>query len=1478
MSHDTDPTPLPPDPTGSSPQPHPELPPPPPGDEVPFELAALSDLELAPLSDPSMPVPDPDDGGGGVSFDLPDVPVAEEHYGERTMGVRLEDLAGLPGFEGLTHREEYAAPEVQPLLNLEQVSPEAEVLSPVGELLPPVEPPDTGEYIPYAEEPDVEAELMADEVPFDLADVPAAEPASGPVATPADVPFLVDDPDAALGNLEPLAPVAPASGWYDPPSVDAGVPTVDANLPPGRAREQVDDLAARIDAQPAGPADHFDGSDIFAGGHVPQAAAADQSDVISATAYAPAEPASDPVSPRGNRPSDVALAFDEPPGGSTIQDPAAADDLPVADEVGDGSGLLVPDAEPFDSARLAHMPNLLTDRHEEADLGSTPFAGHDASSILSELDPNAGEAIDPDSSSIRIEAPGMDKTLTDEFGPVMGEVDFDLTEVDQPLAGEVSGPVEGEPTDWHAQSGSDLFAQGRTAPELYLPEDGGSGRIDPFEDEPILDQPSLSSAPSSIFSGGKAPGASNGSGSNSDVPITDVNAADLEPGDAVEFSDHPDPEMADSSVFHSALPAMEPEPVDEGVIDWGSEDVTMEAGGASGPMSGILSRGPNPEEPSEDLPVPGVYAGSGTAKPAKKPAAKDGSDGSVVVDWVAESGEKANLPKGKTKPRPALDAEPARPKAAPAPTSGRAFAGLALGLLIGVGGSAGVYFSGMLPNGDGNKVAVNPTPPNGGGSMTGTPPVTGGPAAPPTYADARAALEAGDPARALKAIDAAGANTTEAKAARGEARFFTRIRELSQTGAGAAADDAKLADARADLKAAADDADAAKTPEGEKAAVRATLHLGLTHELAGDRAEATKLYEDAKQKFPKSADVFQAALDRLAATAPAGKSSRLTPGEARQLALAVVVLLANPVPPEPPAAAEEAPPEAGPLFWKAVNAAAAGKYADAIEHVAKAKAAHEKRAKALAGRGLNPLSDPLEQIFPRTCDDLKAYWDLKRAIYEHPGVGAIARKDGVEKALDQLAGAEKRAADAMKLAADLKTVSEKAVTDLKAANEKVLTAEKAVVALEKDLKGEKEKVTTLDKDVKDAKAATLEVTDKLKLAEKKRDDADAALAGIAKELQNAKLLPEKYDAPAVIAATRSAASRATGPDLTRLIPPGLSAVAGTGLTTAHLIDLADRVNKFDAAAKAAEAKYATAVADFKKDADKLKADHADDLKKLTAAQADELKKLKDANVVALDKLKDTHTADLRKQADGYDVKVKLLETAVAFERERTAAAVAKAKSDLANAFTPSQALDVWLPLLTSLRRTADADPALAAADKVLKIAPADSEDAAKALTVAGLARLLKGDAAGAKLLLSAATASPAYKRAGKSDWAKAADAGLASIDDPAAPFRKPVAFPGKDAAAAARFLDAGITAYKAGRYAEAERSLAEAAFHDETDPLAWYFLGAARWAGGSVEKARADFAQGGEREKARAVPARVIDAAIAPIQGTARDALNRARP
>ena len=118
----------------------------------------------------------------------------------------------------------------------------------------------------------------------------------------------------------------------------------------------------------------------------------------------------------GGRSSDVALTFDQPPGGSTIQDDAA-DDLPVADEV--------PDAEPFtgDSATLAHAPPL----PDAPDYGAPAGSGAgDASSILADL----AEPAKPlsEGSVVRIEAPGVGPTVSG--GPLPDDILADATTTD----------------------------------------------------------------------------------------------------------------------------------------------------------------------------------------------------------------------------------------------------------------------------------------------------------------------------------------------------------------------------------------------------------------------------------------------------------------------------------------------------------------------------------------------------------------------------------------------------------------------------------------------------------------------------------------------------------------------------------------------------------------------------------------------------------------------------------------------------------------------------------------------------------------------------------------------------------------------------------------------------------------------------------------------------------------------------------------
>jgi hypothetical protein len=388
----------------------------------------------------------------------------------------------------------------------------------------------------------------------------------------------------------------------------------------------------------------------------------------------------------------------------------------------------------------------------------------------------------------------------------------------------------------------------------------------------------------------------------------------------------------------------------------------------------------------------------------------------------------------------------------------------------------------------------------------------------------------------------------------------------------------------------------------------------------------------------------------------------------------------------------------------------------------------------------------------------------------------------------------------------------------------------------------------------------------------------------------------------LVAGAKTAAAKATGPDLKALVPNAMIAIGGGGLAAGQLLDLADRLNKAEAAAKAATEKLAAetkALTDkYDTDTAKLKTDHAAELKKLTGAYAADTKKLKDDQTNALKKLKDASAEEVKKVTDQFAADAKKLadeqlatvkklndehESALKAEQGRTEAERKSAalkeigfQKQLANVIPPAQALDLWLPVLTDLRRTSDADPALALAKRALAASVPDSEDAAKAHTLTGMALFLKGDFAGARDEFQLARRNPAYKA--EKAWAKVADNGLEAVDDPLAPYRQPVVIPPVDLRTAARSLDAGIAAYKAGRYDAAATALIDATKNDPADPVGWYYLGAVRWAQGNEDRAKKDFVQGAEREKVTPVPARTVSAALAPIQGAPRDAIDRARP
>ena len=120
-------------------------------------------------------------------------------------------------------------------------------------------------------------------------------------------------------------------------------------------------------------------------------------------------------------------------------------------------------------------------------------------------------------------------------------------------------------------------------------------------------------------------------------------AAAVEPADADLFGDQPSLTDAPSSVFSGSKPAPAAPPEDEGAIDWGAADLSADEatrGARSGAsLSAIMSASADP---------------AGTPTRGAKPAARadEGSgDPSVTVDWMADSaGEAPTPPPARTKP------------------------------------------------------------------------------------------------------------------------------------------------------------------------------------------------------------------------------------------------------------------------------------------------------------------------------------------------------------------------------------------------------------------------------------------------------------------------------------------------------------------------------------------------------------------------------------------------------------------------------------------------------------------------------------------------------------------------------------------------------------------------------------------------------------------------------------------------------------
>jgi TolA-binding protein len=325
---------------------------------------------------------------------------------------------------------------------------------------------------------------------------------------------------------------------------------------------------------------------------------------------------------------------------------------------------------------------------------------------------------------------------------------------------------------------------------------------------------------------------------------------------------------------------------------------------------------------------------------------------------------------------------------------------------------------------------------------------------------------------------------------------------------------------------------------GEAQSADAAFWLGLMEEELGHVSRAREIYTEAMTKFPKDQQRFQAALDRVAVQSQPESTPRVGRAEPAGdgLLLASTLLLAPGDEPDAKAA------EGGFEFWEAVKLAQDHNYREALVHLQRARDRHDLRRRELPGRGLNPGSDPREEIFLRCCDELKAYWDLRDKLKEAgedvPPRGTVApivaklieeRKGGADpKALQAARDEAKRALETAKAAGD-KLV--KAEADLKAAQDAKKALEERAAGLDQGrIKAEAE-AKAMASQKQEAAEKLQKAEEAFRMAKAERDQAVAALDKTAAELKSASRL-DAQAAPAAVpdAVAKLVAEVKTPPD------------------------------------------------------------------------------------------------------------------------------------------------------------------------------------------------------------------------------------------------------------------------------------------------------------------------------------------------------------
>jgi tetratricopeptide (TPR) repeat protein len=422
------------------------------------------------------------------------------------------------------------------------------------------------------------------------------------------------------------------------------------------------------------------------------------------------------------------------------------------------------------------------------------------------------------------------------------------------------------------------------------------------------------------------------------------------------------------------------------------------------------------------------------------------------------------------------------------------------GAAIGVAASAllgtGLWFGGALSRDHGTR-----------NSQTTS---AGVAAAKPTPEQARHHLEAGDLDLALETFGRCD-ESPSALAGRGEARWLAYLRQQKRQRVALAENDAEVVAARKELVDS-------KSAEG-------TLWLGLINEAFGRTDEARETYDSGRDNFPHRARLFIAARSRLDAMA-GGKKVAVKIDPQLGLALALTMM--------------ELPPDAGGLtdeagydFWDAVALSRKGDFSGARAALLKARAAHEQRRDLFIRRGPNPDSDPRDDIFLHSCDQMLAWWDVQAKL-QSAGFGGQSPGQTV----DALLANQKKYDEAMKaLVTTLKVEKvdeiaeaidgvikqrQQAIDKWKQADEAARRAEDSLKTAQRDLGKKDNELAAARKtaatELKQALAQEAEARKALEEAAAARRKADESYRGVQARLVKAKLVGEQSEPADVVRA------------------------------------------------------------------------------------------------------------------------------------------------------------------------------------------------------------------------------------------------------------------------------------------------------------------------------------------------------------------------